>query len=246
MKKFIGPMLAVASLVQSASAQPVSSFDDLNYWGTGANRSAVIIQWNDSQSPQALVWGYRWDGAGTLYDLLVDLAASDPALFLRVDTVTAFGPALFGIGYQSGSSPFGLTGTQDENGDPNVAQFVNGIWDNNGSAGVEAPASSTAAATTHAGDRYQEGWFDRGFWGLYFYGSDAFANAPNPVYPTSWTAAWVGASDAALVNDAWYGLSFAPDYDSVEPGLAIAAIPEPSMLSLLLLGSVLLLRRRWK
>jgi len=250
MKKTIGPralfgfLFALQSFTLHAPAQVVSSFDDLNYWGSGANRSAVVIQWNDSQSPQALAWGYRWDDPGTLFDMLAAITVADPALFLRVDSFTTFGPGLYGIGYQNGSNPFSVTGAQDPAGNPAVANFVDGIWDINATSGFDAPASSTGTAPAHAGDRYQEGWNDNGFWGLYFSGTNVLTAAESLIYPAIWAEAWVGVGGADLVNNGWYGLSFAADFVNQEPGAALAAIPEPSIWSLWLLGGALLIRLR--
>ncbi len=45
--------------------------DDIEFWvGAGSNRAGFVIDWNDGPSPQALAWGYRWDGQATGWDML--------------------------------------------------------------------------------------------------------------------------------------------------------------------------------
>ncbi len=51
------------------------SFSDIQYWvGTGSNQAAFVVQWNDSKIPDALVWGFRWDGNATGEDMLKAIA----------------------------------------------------------------------------------------------------------------------------------------------------------------------------
>lgn len=71
-------------------------------FGSGGNRSAIVVDWNDGNSPDYLSWGFYWDtapGSGSVADLLQALAVVDPRLdFFFTD----FGPlGLFvdGIGF---------------------------------------------------------------------------------------------------------------------------------------------------
>lgn len=222
-------------------ASIVSDFDSLNYWGTGDNRSAMVIDWNDQKTSFSLAWGFRWDGTLTVADMLLSLTAADDRLFLRIDSEAGFGTALFGIGNQLGTSAFGVTGAQDTVGNPVTPVFVSGIDDlNTDNASTQSPASSLNAMPLNPVDRYQEGWSDNGFWGLYFAGSDNFSTQPQFTYPVDWIDAWLGVSGADLVDDGWYGLSFAPGFAGSEPSPAHAAIPEPGMMVLMAFGSILL------
>lgn len=62
-----------------AHAVLVSTFDDIVYWiGSGSNQAAMVIQWNDGNSPQSVVWGFRWDGTETVtaQDMLFAVAGN--------------------------------------------------------------------------------------------------------------------------------------------------------------------------
>src|SRR5690606_25373671 len=81
-----------------------------------SNQAALIIDWKDGKSPQALAWGFRWDGAATVGDMIqaiagvtqiraessgafvADLSGADPRLFVRLSQ-HSFGNAILGIGY---------------------------------------------------------------------------------------------------------------------------------------------------
>jgi hypothetical protein len=230
----------------SAKAQLVGSFDDLTYWGTGTNSSALVVDWNDGKTNETLAWGFRWDGALNVGNMLLTLTSQDPRLFIRVDTDTPFGLAIFGIGYQTGASPFGVSGAQGPAGESVSPVFINGISNLSTSGSTQAPASSASTAPSNSGDHYREGWFDNGFWGLYFSGTDNFAAQPQFSYPTTWADGFVGVTDASLVNGAWYALSMSgTDFTPFAPGSAVAA-PEPGSIALILAGAsaVVALRRR--
>jgi len=233
-KSFFAVLAAITLLAGNAVGQLVGDLDDLNYWGSGTNRIALVIQWNDSKSPGSLAWGYRWSGTQTVGDMLTYLAANDSGLFLRIDSSTGFGMGIFGIGYQTGASPFGVTGAEDTGGSPVTPTFTAGINDlNTNPASTQAPASSAAASPTNAADRYAEGWNDTGFWELYNSGSDNSQLQSSFALPTTWTASFVGSS-TALVDGSWAAFSFAPGFASAGVASSVtAAVPEPGSLGLL-------------
>jgi len=241
MKKQILLVLSAAALFVAGNAlgQVVNSFDDLKYWGTGSNQSALVVSWNDGTATHTLAWGFRWDGtAPTLFDTLTSIAAMDPRFFLRIDSATNYGPSLFGIGYQTGSAAFGITGAQNTVGDPVTPVFTDGVNDTNTDPlTTQAPFSSITATATNSSDYYEEGWNDNGFWNLYFSGTDPFTTVPGNAYPTTWTAAWVGAGSVNLVDDGWYAFSFAPNFVDTLPGAAVAAVPEPGSVALILFAA---------
>lgn len=84
------------------------TFDDIQNWtGEGANRAALIIQWNDSRETNAIVFGYRWDGQATGADMLKAVVKNNPRLYTLMQ-------------YTNVSSPT----------DPNGGYTINGIgWD---------------------------------------------------------------------------------------------------------------------
>ena len=57
------------------------SFDDIQFWvGSGSKRAALVIEWHDGNRPDAMVWGYRWDGEATGHDMIVAIAKADQKL----------------------------------------------------------------------------------------------------------------------------------------------------------------------
>ena len=59
------------------------SFDDIQFWvGSGSKRAALVIEWHDGNRPDAMVWGYRWDGEATGHDMIVAIAKADQKLLL--------------------------------------------------------------------------------------------------------------------------------------------------------------------
>lgn len=78
----------------------VNGYDDILFWGgLGANRSAVVVEFNSDTTPFSVAWGYRWSGEVTLQTMMFELAGiitngpapapgSDPRLSL---SVTDFG-----------------------------------------------------------------------------------------------------------------------------------------------------------
>jgi hypothetical protein len=246
-------VLAVAAFFAMGNAfgQVVGNLDDLNYWGTGSNRSALVVDWNDGKTNETLAWGFRWDGpAPTVGDLLVSLAAADPRLFFRLDSDASFGVALFGVGYQTGGTAFGVTGAQNTLGDSVTPVFVSGVSDMNITNGVtDSPLSSSLAAPLNAADHYAEAWNspDR-YWTLFFSGSGVFPSNADPSYTyPAWTEAGLGLSGASLDDGGWYALSYSdPFWTAVTPGAAVAAVPEPESFALLVFaaGTIFVMARR--
>lgn len=249
MKKHLLVLAVTAFLGAGNGFGQIVNLDDLHYWGTGSKRSALVVDWNDGKTNEVLAWGFRWDGtAPTVGDLLVSLAAADPRLFFRVDTDASYGLALFGIGYQTGASPFGVTGAQDATGAGVTPVFVSGINDMNLISGTtDAPLSSSLAAPVNAADHYSEAWNspDR-YWTLFFSGSGSYpaAAAPSYTYP-AWTEAGAGLSGATLDDGGWYALSYSdPFWTPVTPGAAVAAVPEPGSTALCFFAAGVLIYAR--
>ena len=250
MKKLIAGLcltLLLATTLQ-VRAQVIYGFNDIVAWaGTGANQSALVIQWNDTKSPVALTWGFRWDtgAAPTVNDMLLRVMQADVGLFARGDSATQYGAAAYyGLGY-SQSGTLAVTGAQDPGGNSTAVVFVNGFSDMNVSSNAtEAPWSSTGARPANSANRYQEGWWDNGYWAqLDGVSGTSYSSA-------AWTASWTGTSES-LVNNGWYGFTFGgvdSDYNSTAPlpATIYAAVPEPVTLPLMLLaaGIILLYARK--
>lgn len=81
------------------------SFDDIKFWvGDGSNQAALVIEWHDGSSPDAMVWGYRWNGEASGHDMIVAIAKADPKLLLLTQYTGWMGYTIDGIGY--GDAPY--------------------------------------------------------------------------------------------------------------------------------------------
>lgn len=76
------------------------NLSDIQYWvGTGSNEAAFIVQWNDGKNPDALVWGFRWDGTATGEDMMKAIAKADHRFFSLLYQGTSMGTAVGGFGF---------------------------------------------------------------------------------------------------------------------------------------------------
>ena len=91
------------------------TFDMIQSWtGEGANKAALVIQWNDFKEKNALVFGYRWDGQATGADMIRAVVAANPQLYGLIQ-------------YTNVSSPT----------DPNGGYTINGFgWDTDGDGDI--------------------------------------------------------------------------------------------------------------
>ncbi len=81
------------------------TFDDIEFWtGEGSNEAAIVIQWNDENTPNTLVWGYRWDGEACGLDMAIAVAKADPRLVVLTQYTGSMGNTICGFGY--GEEPF--------------------------------------------------------------------------------------------------------------------------------------------
>ncbi len=177
-----------------AGAQTFGFSDIVNWTGTGTNRAAFVLDWNDGTVTRSMAWGFRWTGSATAEQMLRDVDANDPRLTLGFTLYSGFGYALTAASYD-----LNLDGTPEHDRD------------------------GFALGTT-------------GYWAFYNGG-------PSSTLP-SWTSSNFGITSVALVTDDWEGLSWAPDFNAVNPATPVAApVPEPATLAMVGLG-VLVLRRR--
>jgi len=202
-----------------AAGQPAPlNFDAIPVWaGTGTNRAAVVIQWNDGKSPSSLVWGFRWNGTATGIDMLRAVAGASeirsPAGALlsstngsdsRLSTVWtaySFGHALLAVNWNSGGS---LRGQDDWNA---------GFWQYSFFGGrLEY-------------DQYDENW--------QWIGSATYDQPGSSLAPgNQWFLSPVGAGDRELVNGSWDAWNFvaagsAPPLAEPVPAPARLTVPAP-------------------
>ncbi|MGU3374147.1 T9SS type A sorting domain-containing protein [Chryseobacterium sp. M5A1_1a] len=202
-------------------------FSDVQYWvGTGSNQAAFVVQWNDGKNPDALVWGFKWDGNATGEDMLKAIAKADHRFYTLLYQGTQFGTAIGGIGFdlngqnsraliKSGNATYplypldGIVNTTAYDFDEYVAQdtgdhwnsgWYNGFW----SYWVKDPTDadfgfSGVGATTRV--------LQNGSWDVWNYspmsGSFPISSTMTPVSPyvssTNFTNGFF------MVNEEWYG-----------------------------------------
>jgi hypothetical protein len=207
----------------------VQSFDDIEFWtGSGPNRSALVLQWNDGGTPTSLAWGYRWSGNATGIGMLKAIAGStsvtapqSPSTIL--DTLSGadsrltltmerygFGDSLFSVSFNDGLQ------------NRSRADWATGYW----------------AYSIFGGN------FDYTNWGspiLYTYntpGAEAYSSV-------TWTNSPIGASGRELVDGSWDAFSFAPGSATTAVAQPFAAsVPEPSVAILVTIALVFFMLRR--
>lgn len=190
-------------LAGTSRAGLVTTLDDIQYWvGSGANRAAFVIDWNDGKTDESIAWGYRWDGAAKGIDMLRAIVAADPRLFAHLSTSSNAGAAVYGFGYDlDGDGDFGVSpALAFDAGGQSAGAYVNG------------------RAPTDAADHWREGWTS-GYWSYW-------AKTPTA---TNWAFSGGGVSTKTLVNDGWDGWSFVVSGSSApSPAMAALAVPEPA------------------
>lgn len=76
------------------------TFDNIEFWaGEGNNKAALVIQWADENTPNTLVWGYRWDGKASGLDMATAIAKADPRLVMLTQYTGSMGSTICGFGY---------------------------------------------------------------------------------------------------------------------------------------------------
>jgi len=228
MKCFLA-IFAVLTFATVTAGQTSFDLNSLTYYGTGSNRSAFVVDWNNGASNEVLAWGYNWSGTVTMSTMMTDIADADPNFFIRWDgDASGFGPFVFGLGHQNGATPFDVTGAVDKNGHPVSSAFVNGIWDISQGTAFDAPATFSGTAA-NPGDSYIEG----DAWSSYVAGSDpdfsTSKSETSQISPDSWTATSLGIGSVELDNEGWYGFG---------NNRAPTTIPEPSTVLLLMMGGI--------
>ena len=186
---------------------PHFAMSDIDFWvGEGSKTAALVLEWHLTEGEDAYVWGYRFDGDKTGYDMLLDVVRADPRLSVLLRPGNeASGPVIGAIAYQTGhpdspKPPFLLDGTPA----PNDGKGV------------------TTAADTHDFGRYTFGDAEA----LYRFGF----HSDTPGYWSYWTKngrlqAWnhaaTGLADRHLQDGSWDAWSYQEGWESVtgeQPG----------------------------
>lgn len=174
------------------TAAAVTDFSAIQYWvGTGTNKAAFVVQWNDSKNPDALVWGFRWNGTATGEDMLKAIAQADHRFFSLLYQGTSFGTAVGGLGF-------------DLNGQGTNALYKNAnatypLYPVNGIINTTAYDFDSYTAADAASDHWQSGW-TTGYWSYW---------VKNPT-DTDFAYSSLGASNRVLENGSWDVWNFSP------------------------------------
>lgn len=138
MKKIL---IATLGLVAFSPLSSAFDFNDIANWtGTGSNRAALAVQWNDGQNPVSLVWGYRYNGTKTGEDMLMAVSSSFASGLYSYTESFGFGLGVYGLGFDTNT---------------------------NGSRTYITGATPDAAVPTDATDRWQSGWLSNGYWSFW-------------------------------------------------------------------------------
>ena len=198
--------LAFYAFVPQVPASPVTTLDDIKFWvGTGPNRAAIAIDWDgDNLQPgaEALVWGYRWEGAASGETMLRAVLAADDRLYAKLSAGGALGVAAYGVGH-------------DADNDHYFALEDGTAFDADGIA-ITPPSDGVLALDPD--DRYEEGW-------LFGYWHFAATTGPDP---TGWASSVLGASGTVLTHGSWHSYAFSPSLSTTAfaDNLVAAAPPE--------------------
>ncbi|MFM8415534.1 MAG: PEP-CTERM sorting domain-containing protein [Planctomycetota bacterium] len=186
-----------------ASLVPVDDFSDLVLWaGSGTNSAGFVLQFAATESPTAIAWGYRWNGAATMQAMmdaiagtttLVNGAPVPPGLDARLSisgTQYSFGVFLSTIAYDQIGLPAGWSQV--------TRQIENDF--------VQTGTYPTLYTRADAGGA----WLGEG-----------------QSQVMTFTYSQVGASDITLASGGWYGFVQSSGPETFAFAQPMAAVPEP-------------------
>lgn len=212
-------LLVVATL--SSASHAGFGYGDVTRWvGTGDNTAALAVEFQDGKGNVSEVWGYRFDGTATQEDMLTAIVTDDTSLFMQYDSSTSLGASLFGLGYDRDNDGFSVTGLTFDS---------NGILDEDVNGSTTDSANADTGILDDADDSFENGWNTNGFWLTWTINENE----------SNWNQSF-GISSTSVLDNSWHAFVFDDDFSFDD----IPAIPEPTSLALLGLGSLTLLRRR--
>lgn len=177
------------SLKAQALDNPQSefTFDDITNWtGTGSNRAALVIQWNDDNEENAIAFGYRWDGEATGIDMFRAVVAANPRLYGLIQ-LTNLGYTIDGIGWDADED--GEIALIDTGHDNKQYESEDGVFIHPSTA---YDYDNWLAAD--ADDYWYAGWY-KGYWSYWVKDSQN----------ESFSYSGLGASSRKLTDGSWDG-----------------------------------------
>lgn len=191
------PFLAPAD--ERKGGDPFFTMEDIDFWvGKGAKRAALVIEFHLKEGEDAYVWGYRFDGDKTGYEMFNDIVHADPRLS-ALDSPSGMGgyQVLGCIAYQSGETV----------SVPKPPFLIDGKEVPNDGKGL------TTVSTSKDFDRYifkdpkalfRAGFYTNGYW--VYYTKDNRLD--------SWVYSNIAYTIRHLADGAWDGWSFQIGMDS--------------------------------
>jgi hypothetical protein len=175
----------------------------------------LVIDWvEDSATPPALGWGYRWDGVAHGSDMLAAVVAADPRLVAKLRGTRARPEAVFGLGYDTDNDNNDeLFELKDTSTPPDFAMPFD-------EDGFFITGPSDGWLNSDLDDDYAEGWFT-GFW---HYG----VAATNPYDGGTWSDIASGMHLRTLSDGAWDSWAFTPTFDFTAFAENPVAAPPPA------------------
>jgi len=206
-------LLVGGQLAHPTSSTPIT-FDSIKFWaGSGSNRAAMVIQWNDAGTPTSLLWGYRWDGVATGIDMVQAIAGSTTSredgqsVFLKVATGADSRLALSLINYSFGSAVEALV-FNDRQIVRTQNDWSTGYWEYSVFGG------------TIIYDLYSDTWD--------YLGQATYDQEGTTTYSgVNWFFSPIGISERILVDGSWDAFSFAPIFTSIPVVEPSPALPPP-------------------
>lgn len=213
MKKFyVLPLLFLFLTTGSMwGADKDFTMDKIRTWvGNGAQKAAFAITWNGSNvEDSSLVWGYKWDGTATGYDMLASIAKEDPRFYAVVHENLLFGGyEVLGIGYDI-----------DNHGKTGVKYGDTELYPIDGIIKISSNENIDQYTALDTNDYWKCGWRVNGYW-KYFVkenDSDRFSDS------------MVGSGANTLTDGCWDGYSFTGPFPATEalPPHFFAQVPNP-------------------
>lgn len=187
----------ITTRANDPSGDPNFSMDDIKYWvGTGSNRAALVIEWHDGKTPDALVWGYRWDGDAYGFDMIREIVKADPRLIFLTHMTGSMGYTIAGLGYNINKSGNHYLIYNNKVNDPKYPS--NGIV-------YTTSYNYDNWKYSDVNDHWSSGWY-KGYWSYWVKNSQK----------DTWVYSNLGASSRKLVNGSWDGWSFLYDMSQWE------------------------------
>lgn len=191
------------------------TFDMIESWsGEGANRAALVIQWNDNREKNALVFGYRWDGQATGADMIRAVVADNPRLYGLIQYTNVSSPTDPNGGYTINGFGWDL----DDDGEISLKDEGNGqIYTSETGLFIHprgyVPGQGGSSdydydnwKATDADDLWAAGWYTNGYWSYW-----VKEGAAGSFGYSGW-----GASGRLLSDGSWDGWNFSVGFGSYD------------------------------